>query len=58
MQAQTEESTDRPAGRSDPPPPATPALSWPFAPGSQNHTDKAIRLKPYTPPKRRSLNQY
>lgn len=39
-------------------PPAVPALCWPFPPGSQNHTDKAVRLKPYTPPKRRSLNQY
>ncbi len=33
-------------------------LCWPFPPGSQNHTDKAVKLKPYVPPKRRSLNQY
>ncbi len=35
-----------------------PPLCWPFPPGSQNHTDKAVRLKPYVPPKRRSLNQF
>lgn len=35
-----------------------PPLCWPFPPGSQNHTDKAVKLKPYVPPKRRSLNQY
>lgn len=33
-------------------------LCWPFPPGSQNHTDKAVKLKPYVPPKRRSLNQF
>ena len=33
-------------------------LCWPFPPGSQNQTDKAVKLKPYVPPKRRSLNQY
>lgn len=37
---------------------AVPALCWPFPPGSQNQTDKAVKLKPYAPPKRRSLNQY
>jgi hypothetical protein len=31
---------------------------WPFPVGSQNHTDKAVKLKPYVPPKRRTLNQY
>lgn len=31
---------------------------WPFPPGSQNHTDKAVKLKPYVVPKRRTLNQY
>lgn len=35
-----------------------PPLCWPFPPGSQNHTDKAVKLKPYVPPKRRSLNQF
>ena len=35
-----------------------PPLCWPFPPGSQNNTDKAVKLKPYVPPKRRSLNQY
>lgn len=34
------------------------ALCWPFAAGSQNDTDKAVKLKPYVPPKRRTLNQY
>lgn len=38
--------------------PVAVALCWPFPPGSQNHTDKAVKLKPYVPPKRRSLNQY
>lgn len=33
-------------------------LCWPFPVGSQNNTDKAIKLKPYVPPKKRSLNQY
>ena len=33
-------------------------LCWPFPPGSQNHTDKAVRLKPYVPPKRRAMNQF
>lgn len=33
-------------------------LCWPFPPGSQNRTEKAVPLKPYVPPKRRSLNQY
>jgi hypothetical protein len=37
---------------------AVPPLCWPFPPGSQNQTDKAVRLRPYTPPKRRSLNQF
>lgn len=37
---------------------SVPPLCWPFPPGSQNHTDKAVKLKPYTPPKRRSLNQF
>ncbi len=52
-----------------PPPPAwlqppapgretVPPLCWPFPPGSQNQTDKAVKLKPYAPPKRRSLNQF
>lgn len=31
---------------------------WPFPVGSQNDTDKAVKLKPYVPPKRRTLNQY
>jgi hypothetical protein len=31
---------------------------WPFPAGSQNDTDKAVKLKPYVPPKRRTLNQY
>ena len=35
-----------------------PALCWPFPAGSQNHTEKAVKLKPYVPPKRRSLNQF
>jgi hypothetical protein len=34
------------------------ALCWPFPVGSQNNTDKAVKLKPYVPPKRRTLNQY
>jgi len=34
------------------------ALCWPFPAGSQNDTDKAVQLKPYVPPKRRTLNQY
>jgi hypothetical protein len=34
------------------------ALCWPFPAGSQNDTDKAVKLKPYVPPKRRTLNQY
>jgi hypothetical protein len=33
-------------------------LCWPFPVGSQNNTDKAVKLKPYVPPKRRTLNQY
>lgn len=33
-------------------------LCWPFPVGSQNDTDKAVKLKPYVPPKRRTLNQY
>jgi hypothetical protein len=37
---------------------ADPAPRWPFAAGSQNQTDKAVKLKPYVPPKRRGLNQY
>lgn len=37
---------------------AGPAPRWPFAAGSQNQTDKAVKLKPYVPPKRRGLNQY
>lgn len=35
-----------------------PAFCWPFPAGSQNHTEKAVKLKPYVPPKRRSLNQF
>lgn len=55
-----EDSTDKPgAGRAPQERAArVPPLCWPFPPGSQNHTDKAVRLKPYTPPKRRSLNQF
>jgi hypothetical protein len=34
------------------------ALCWPFPAGSQNNTDKAVKLKPYVPAKRRTLNQY
>jgi len=37
---------------------ANAALCWPFPAGSQNETDKAVKLKPYVPPKRRTLNQY
>ena len=37
---------------------ANEALCWPFPAGSQNDTDKAVKLKPYVPPKRRTLNQY
>ena len=37
---------------------ASAALCWPFPAGSQNDTDKAVKLKPYVPPKRRTLNQY
>ncbi len=49
----------RPAARTPHRPPGSAApLCWPFPPGSQNHTDKAVKLKPYTPPKRRSLNQF
>jgi hypothetical protein len=33
-------------------------LCWPFPAGSQNDTDKAVKLKPYVPPKRRTLNQF
>ena len=33
-------------------------VCWPFPQGSQNDTDKAVKLKPYVPPKRRTLNQY
>jgi hypothetical protein len=33
-------------------------LCWPFPAGSQNDTDKAVKLPPYVPPKRRTLNQY
>jgi len=33
-------------------------VCWPFPAGSQNDTDKAVKLKPYMPPKRRTLNQY
>ncbi len=54
---------DRPQGHKSTPLaqallPVVPPLCWPFPPGSQNHTDKAVRLKPYVPPKRRSLNQF
>ncbi len=38
--------------------PSNAALCWPFPAGSQNATDKAVQLKPYVPPKRRTLNQY
>jgi len=34
------------------------ALCWPFPAGSQNDTDKAVKLPPYVPPKRRTLNQF
>jgi hypothetical protein len=34
------------------------SLCWPFPAGSQNNTDKAVTLKPYVPPKRRTLNTY
>ncbi len=34
------------------------APCWPFPAGSQNDTEKAVKLKPYVPPKRRTLNQY
>ncbi|MDO9279385.1 MAG: hypothetical protein Q7U05_12585 [Polaromonas sp.] len=37
---------------------ANAALCWPFPPGSQNDTDKAVKLKPYVPLKHRTLNQY
>ncbi len=33
-------------------------VCWPFPAGSQNATDKAVKLKPYLPPKRRSINQF
>jgi hypothetical protein len=33
-------------------------VCWPFPAGSQNDTDKAVKLKPYAPPKRRTLNQF
>jgi hypothetical protein len=33
-------------------------VCWPFPAGSQNDTDKAVKLKPYVPPKRRTLNQF
>ena len=33
-------------------------VCWPFPEGSQNATDKAVKLKPYVPPKRRSINQF
>jgi hypothetical protein len=33
-------------------------VCWPFPAGSQNDTDKAVKLKPYVPPKRRTFNQY
>ena len=33
-------------------------VCWPFPAGSQNATDKAVKLKPYVPPKRRSINQF
>jgi hypothetical protein len=53
-----EEFTDKPAGHSEPPPLTSLPLCWPFPQSSQNHTDKAVKLKPYEPPKRRSLNQF
>ena len=37
---------------------ANAALCWPFMTGSQNDTDKAVKLKPYVTPKPRTLNQY
>ena len=37
---------------------ANAAQCWPFPAGSQNDTDKAVKLKPYVAPKRRTLNQY
>lgn len=48
------------ASASDPGPRDThPApVCWPFPAGSQNDTDKAVKLKPYLPPKRRTLNQF
>ena len=33
-------------------------VCWPFPEGSQNDTDQAVKLKPYVPPKRRTINQY
>lgn len=33
-------------------------LCWPFPADSQNATDKAVKLKPYLPSKRRTFNQY
>lgn len=64
----TEERKPRPAHHDSPTPPSAgdPPVAksesalpcWPFPAGSQNHTDKAVKLKPYVPPKRRTLNQY
>ena len=33
-------------------------VCWPFPAGSQNDTDKAVKLKPYVSPKRRTFNQF
>lgn len=57
--AASESGADRPRpGADEASAPGTVPLCWPFPAGSQNHTDKAVKLKPYVPPKRRSLNQY
>lgn len=49
---------DADASSANPSAKAGPAPRWPFAAGSQNQTEKAVKLKPYVPPKRRGLNQY
>ncbi len=61
----TDERNERPKRSTDSPqasPQAKPGHEtpprWPFPAGSQNDTDKAVKLKPYVPPKRRTLNQY
>lgn len=52
----TNDSTAESKPRAEQGPGALPC--WPFPVGSQNDTDKAVKLKPYVPPKRRTLNQY